>query len=56
MSFQSFRQLEIRWIDLEPTRGAETQKMGNQRTQGYLIFDDQIITMYYRINTLITQN
>jgi mRNA interferase MazF len=26
MSFQSFRQLEIRWIDLEPTRGAETQK------------------------------
>ena len=26
MSFPVYRQLEIRWIDLEPTRGAETQK------------------------------
>lgn len=26
MSYPAYRQLEIRWIDLEPTRGAETQK------------------------------
>lgn len=26
MNPPTFRQLEIRWIDLEPTRGAETQK------------------------------
>ncbi|MEZ4711672.1 MAG: type II toxin-antitoxin system PemK/MazF family toxin [Caldilineaceae bacterium] len=26
MTFPSYQQLEIRWIDLEPTRGAETQK------------------------------
>lgn len=26
MSSPAYRQLEIRWIDLEPTRGAETQK------------------------------
>ena len=26
MSSPVYRQLEIRWIDLEPTRGAETQK------------------------------
>ena len=26
MSSPIYRQLEIRWIDLEPTRGAETQK------------------------------
>jgi len=26
MSSSVYRQLEIRWIDLEPTKGAETQK------------------------------
>lgn len=26
MSSPAYRQLEIRWIDLEPTRGAETRK------------------------------
>lgn len=26
MSSPVYRQLEIRWVDLEPTRGAETQK------------------------------
>jgi hypothetical protein len=25
MSFSVYRQLEIRWIDLEPTRGAESE-------------------------------
>ena len=26
MSSPVYRQLEIRWVDLEPTRGAETRK------------------------------
>ncbi|NHZ72556.1 MAG: type II toxin-antitoxin system PemK/MazF family toxin [Aquificales bacterium] len=26
MSISSYKQLEIRWINLDPTRGAETQK------------------------------
>lgn len=26
MSGSSYRQMEIRWVDLEPTRGAETKK------------------------------
>ena len=37
MSATPFRQLEIRWVDLDPTRGAETKKR-----RPYLILQDNV--------------